>query len=100
MTYPSFLDASDIPSGRDDGLSREIAWRPTPAYIQRSRLRAFMQTQGIATFNELLNHAARSPEWFWAAAVRDLDIQFYTPYEKVMDTSRGWQWTTWFTGAK
>ncbi len=48
----------------------------------------------------MVNRAARSPEWFWAAAVKDLGIEFYEPYEKVMDTSRGWEWTTWFTNAK
>ena len=32
--------------------------------------------------------------------MRDLDIQFYTPYTQVMDTSRGWEWTTWFTEAQ
>jgi acetyl-CoA synthetase len=55
---------------------------------------------GIEDFNDLLNRAARSPEWFWSEAVRDLGIEFYTPYEQVLDISRGWQWATWFKGAK
>jgi acetyl-CoA synthetase len=93
-------EAAGIPYGRDNPLSPEIAWRPTPAYLQRSRLRAFMHEHGITDFGELLDRAARSPEWFWASAVRDLDIQFYQPYEQVMDTSKGWEWTTWFANAK
>ncbi|HST03813.1 MAG TPA: AMP-binding protein [Chloroflexia bacterium] len=98
--YPSFLDASRLPSGQDDPRDREIAWRPGPAYLSRSRLRAFMQNQDIASFGELLNRAARSPEWFWEAALHDLDINFYTLYTDIMDTSRGWAWTTWFAGAQ
>ena len=98
-SYPSFLEALQIPSGADSPESREIAWRPTPAYLQRSRLRAFMAKMEIATFSELLNRAAQGPEWFWSAVVKDLDLEFFTPYSQIMDTSRGWEWTTWFKGA-
>jgi len=59
-----------------------------------------MEGLGIHTFQELLNHAARAPEWFWDAVVKDLALEFYTPYSQVMDTSRGWEWTTWFKGAQ
>lgn len=98
--HPSSLGAENIPAGKDDPNSAEIAWRPSPAYLQRSRLRAFMERHGFQTFEELLNKSASSPEWFWDAAVEDLDLQFYTPYEKVLDISRGWEWATWFTGAQ
>jgi acetyl-CoA synthetase len=94
------LQAANIPSGRDDPGNREIAWRPSPHYLGRSRLLAFMHAQGIADFDELLNRSAQEPGWFWDAAVKDLDFHFYTPYEKIMDTSKGWEWTTWFAGAK
>jgi len=97
-SYPSFLDASEIPSGANSADSHEIAWRPTPAYLQRSRLRAFMSTVEIPTLTDLLNRAAKAPEWFWSAVVKDLDLEFYSPYSQVMDTSRGWEWATWFKG--
>ena len=59
-----------------------------------------MGKHDLATFDELLNRAASSPEWFWGAVVEDLGLEFYTPYEKVLDTSRGWEWATWFTGSQ
>lgn len=92
-------EAMDIPCGKDS-LSEDIAWRPTPLYLGRSRLGAFMGKLEIESFGELLNRAAASPEWFWEAAVKDLSLEFYTPYERVMDTSKGWEWTTWFTGSQ
>ncbi|MDQ6693810.1 MAG: acetate--CoA ligase [Chloroflexota bacterium] len=98
-SYPSYIDAANIPSGVAGQKAADIAWRPTPFYLERSRLRAFIERLGLQSFDELLNRAARSPEWFWDAAVKDLDLEFYTPYSKVMDTSNGWEWTTWFTGA-
>ena len=90
--------AAPMPVGRD-GDSAEIAWRPSPEYLERSRLRRFMAAQGIASFEELLARAAADPEWFWDATVRDLDLQFYTPYQRVLDVSRGIEWATWFSGA-
>jgi acetyl-CoA synthetase len=32
--------------------------------------------------------------------VRDLDLEFSTPYEEVMDLSRGPEWATWFVGGR
>jgi acetyl-CoA synthetase len=96
--YPSRIDAPDIPCGANRARV-DAAWRPTPWYLERSRLSAFMRGLGIDTFEELLNKAAASPEWFWAAAVKDLSLEFYTPYQQVMDTSKGWEWTTWFSGS-
>lgn len=98
--YPAFPDAGNIPCGSDNPANPDIVWRPSPYYLERSRLLAFMKRLGIAGFQDLLDRAARSPEWFWAEAAKDIDLQFYTPYSQVMDTSRGWEWATWFTGAQ
>jgi acetyl-CoA synthetase len=59
-----------------------------------------MDRLGIDDFEELLNRAAASPEWFWDAAVKDLSLEFYTPYQQVLDTSKGWKWAKWFIGSK
>lgn len=91
--------ATTVPVGQDSG-SAEIVWRPTEQYLRRSRLLRFMREQGIASFAELLTRAADDPAWFWDATVKDLDLQFYTPYEQVLDDSRGTMWATWFTGGK
>jgi Acyl-coenzyme A synthetases/AMP-(fatty) acid ligases len=38
--------------------------------------------------------------WFWEAIFRELDIEFYQPYERVVDLSRGIAWPRWCVGAK
>ena len=38
------------------------------------------------------------PEWFWDAVVHFLGIPFATPYDRVLDVSRGIPWATWFDG--
>jgi hypothetical protein len=32
----------------------EIAWRPTPEYVERSRLQRFIHQHGLADFDDLL----------------------------------------------
>ncbi|MDQ3929861.1 MAG: hypothetical protein M3328_12050, partial [Chloroflexota bacterium] len=94
------VPATTIPSGIVSPRAREIAWRPSPVYLERSRLRAFMQRHGVPSLEQLLQRAAGDPAWFWDAAVKDLGIEFYTPYTQVLDTSGGWEWATWFAGAQ
>ncbi|MGI8688931.1 MAG: AMP-binding protein, partial [Thermomicrobiales bacterium] len=88
-----------MPVGHDTD-SAEIVWRPSEAYLERSRLRRFMAHEGIASFAELLTRAADDAAWFWDATVKDLDLQFYRPYDAVVDMSRGVPWTTWFPGGQ
>jgi acetyl-CoA synthetase len=100
QTYPSRISATSIPSARDEPDVGGIAWRPTPRYLERSRLCSFMDRLQVPDFETLLNKAAESPEWFWDSVVKDLALEFYSPYQQVLDTSEGWQWTKWFVGSK
>src|SRR6476469_5427298 len=80
--------------------SPEIAWRPTPAYIERSRLRAFMLKLGIASVEELLRRSTTDIEWFWPAVIEDLGLEWFRPYTKVLDLSGGVEWPRWFVDGR
>src|SRR5438552_1178022 len=82
----------------DSTPRHSVAWRPTPAYLERSRLRRFMEAQGIGGYDELLRRAAADPSWFWDAVVRDLGLAWYRPYTQVLDLSDGVPWARWFSG--
>ena len=75
-----------------------VAWRPSPEYIEQSRLTAFMRRHGIMSYPDLLRRSTAEPEWFWPAVLDDLDIQFYEPYRQILDTSRGIAWARWCVG--
>src|SRR5947209_20357329 len=87
----------NIPVGQD---APGVAWRPTPEYIERNRLKRFMDRHGIGSVEELLQRSTADIAWFWDAAVKDLEIEWYTPYTQVVDLSRGIQWPRWFVGAE
>src|SRR3954468_20710735 len=77
-----------------------VAWRPSEEYLQRSRLRAFMDRHGIATLDELNRRSVEDLDWFWRAVSDDLELEWYRPFEQVVDTSRGIAWPQWWVGGQ
>jgi acetyl-CoA synthetase len=78
----------------------EIVWRPSADYLERSRLKRFMTEHGIATLEELTQRSSTDLEWFWRAVMQDLRIEFYQPFTRILDTSRGIQWPRWCVGGR
>ena len=78
----------------------DVMWEPSADVVERSRLKRFMDRHGIETFDELLKRADDDVEWFWDAAIKDIDVAFYKPYEKVVDVSRGNAWARWWVGGR
>jgi len=78
----------------------DVMWEPSPEVISKSRLKRFMDQHGIETFAELLKRADDDIEWFWDAAIKDIDIAFYRHYDKVVDLSKGKPWATWWIGGR
>ena len=78
----------------------DVIWEPSPEVVERSRLKQFMNRHGIETFEELLRRADDDIEWFWDAAIRDIDVAFYRRYDKVVDLSRGKPWAKWWVGGR
>ncbi len=81
-------------------MSGDFAWRPTQDYIERSNIWRFMQKHGIKDYQELLRRSTDEIEWFWDAVVKELQIEFFAPYKKVLDTAQGIAWAKWFVGGE
>ncbi len=77
-----------------------VAWTPTPEYIERSNVWRFMQKYNITDYAELVRRSTDEIEWFWDAIVKELQIEFFTPYRQVLDVSQGIPWAKWFVGGK
>jgi len=78
----------------------EVIWEPSPEVIAKSRLKRFMDQHGIETFADLLKRADEDIEWFWDAAIKDIDIAFYRHYDTVVDLSEGKPWAKWWIGGR
>ena len=56
----------------------DVVWRPSDEIIAQSRLKKFMDRHGIAGLEELQRRSTEDIEWFWAAVLRELGIEFYS----------------------
>ena len=81
-------------------MSGEFAWEPTPDYVEQANVTRLMRAHGIDTIHEMRRRSVEDVEWYWDAVVKDLGLDFTTPYTKVLDTSNGVPWATWFTGGR
>ena len=78
----------------------EIVWRPTNDVIDHSRIKHLMDRHGIATFEELHRRSVTDIEWFWQIILQELDIEFFEPYQRILDSAQGVPWTRWCVGGK
>src|SRR3990170_1752048 len=78
----------------------EIVWQPTREHIEQSRLVAFMRQHGIPDYAALHRRSVEDLTWFWDAVAKDLRLEWFQPYSRVLDTSRGIQWATWWIDGK
>ncbi len=77
-----------------------IAWYPAERYLARSRLRHFAAAHGHPDFASLYRWSVEDLDGFWRAVEQDLALVWRTPYERVLDSSRGIPWTTWWVNGR
>src|SRR6266496_148072 len=73
----------------------EFVWHPSPELIAQSNLQQFTDRHQLGSYGELMRRSTRDVAWFWDTVLRDLDIQFYKPYSRVVDLSDGKPWAKW-----
>ncbi|MCJ2669356.1 MAG: acetate--CoA ligase [Candidatus Thermoplasmatota archaeon] len=78
----------------------DVVWKPTGEYIEGSNIKRFMDKHGIKDYDDLVSRSCSDISWFWDAVVKDLNIEWFEPYTKVVDQSEGIEWAKWFVGGK
>jgi acetyl-CoA synthetase len=78
----------------------EVAWRPTPEYVENANVTRLMRAHGVESIDALRRRSVEDMEWFWDVVVKDMGIEFTTPYERVLDDSGGIAWSKWFVGGR
>ncbi len=85
---------TELNESQDD----RVAWTPSPAYLQRSRLKRFIEHRGMASLPELQAWSEQDPGGYWDAAVKELALEFSRGYDRALDRSNGIPWARWFEG--
>jgi|SRR5579872_2364475 len=75
-------------------------WEPSREWIERTNVWSFMQKLGFTDREAFLHYSTENLEEFWDRLVRETGIEWFQPYDRVLDASRGVEWCQWFTGGK
>jgi acetyl-CoA synthetase len=75
-------------------------WTPTSEFVERTNVSRFMQRLGIRSREEFLRFSAEHPEKFHDELCREIGVEWFEPYTRVLDTSRGVEWAQWFVNGK
>ncbi len=77
-----------------------IVWKPTPEIIERANLTRFMRQHGLKEYAALMERSTQDVAWFTDAVLQFLQIEFFQPYNQVIDLSQGIAFPRWCVGGK
>src|SRR5215468_10410069 len=77
-----------------------MIWEPTREEIERTNVWRFMRRLGFTDREEFLRFSVDEQDQFWDAVVREMGIEWFRPYDRVVDLSRGPEWAEWFCGGR
>ncbi len=78
----------------------EFVWEPSPERVEQANVVRLWRKLGCESYHELHRVSVEEPERFWPALIDDLELEFSTPWERVLDESAGIEWATWFVGGR
>ncbi len=78
----------------------DVAWRPSREWIEKTNVWRFMQRLGFDDRETFLRFSRDEPERFWDEMMCEMNVQWFEPYSRVLDASRGPEWTQWFVGGR
>jgi acetyl-CoA synthetase len=77
----------------------DVIWRPTGEYL-KCRVMDYAKSVGISDWKELVKRSTDDTDWFWTTALDYVGMRWMKPYDKLMDQSKGFEWTKWFVGGQ
>ena len=75
-------------------------WEPSREWIESTNVWRFMQRLGFSDRERFLRWSRDNPEAFWDEIAREIGIEWFRPYHRILDDSRGPEWTRWFEGGE
>ncbi len=89
----------------------EYVWEPSSDQIENANVTRLMRRLGhqidpnnpSQVYDEARKFVAKTQddiEGFWESALRDMDMAWFTDYDKVLDDTRGNAWADWFIGGQ
>jgi acetyl-CoA synthetase len=77
-----------------------MIWEPSREFIEQTNVWRFLRRLGFADRESFLRFSREEPERFWDEMMREMGVEWFAPYERVLDTSQGPEWARWFVGGR
>ena len=77
-----------------------FAWTPSPEQLDAANVTRLARSLGCERYADLHRLSLDEPDRFWRAVVDDLKLPLARSWDRVLDDTRGIEWTTWFEGAR
>jgi acetyl-CoA synthetase len=84
----------------NNGAQDEYSWVPTQEQLDSANVVRLAGLLGCSDYHELHRVSVAEPERFWRAVRTDLELPLARDWTRVLDDSRGIEWTTWFVDAR
>ncbi|HTP89851.1 MAG TPA: AMP-binding protein [Candidatus Acidoferrales bacterium] len=73
-----------------------MLWNPSREFIESTNVWRFMQRLGYSDREGFLAFSRQDPDRFWREVLRETGVEWFEPFTRVVDTSRGVEWAQWF----
>ena len=80
--------------------TKKWSWEPAPEFVAKTNVHRFMTRLGFDNREDFLKFSVKELETFWAEMVKEVGIEWFEPYTRVLDTSSGVEWARWFVDGK
>jgi len=78
----------------------DFVWAPSEELRERANLTRLMRRFGVERYSDLHRISIEDPDRFWPEVIADLELEFFAPWKRVLDTSRGIEWARWFVDGR
>jgi acetyl-CoA synthetase len=77
-----------------------MIWEPSREFIENTNVWRFMERLGFRDREAFLRFSREDSNRFWDELMREMRVEWFTPYDRVMDASLGPEWSRWFVGGQ
>jgi acetyl-CoA synthetase len=75
-------------------------WQPDPARVRETNVWRYMERHGYSDRAAFLRDSVDNLEAFWGDLPGELGVDWFAPFTQVRDSSRGVEWTEWYSGGR
>ncbi|MHB1868646.1 MAG: AMP-binding protein, partial [Nitrososphaerales archaeon] len=77
---------------------QELVWTPSRESIGLTKVKGFMDIEGIGSYEELVRKSTDDISWWWSSCEKQIGLEWFQQYSTTVDTSLGKERASWFLG--